>query len=161
MLERNSLNDQRALRLAWGEFLEGLPWDHFVTLTFRQASGPDYARRAFGQWIRRLEREARTRLLWFVGFEDGRLLGRLHLHALVGNTDGLAESTLEEAWTPGFARIQRFQPRLGAAHYVTKYITKDMLDYDVSPALARRLSTRENQWALPGIIHRPTRARTK
>src|SRR5258705_12179929 len=99
----------KQVRNAWGEFLEGLPWDHYTTLTFGIKSGPDFARRAFGAWIRRLEREAGLPLLWFVGFEDGRLLGRLHLHALVGNTFDLSPSFMSEVWTPGFSRIVPFR----------------------------------------------------
>lgn len=143
--------ERRKVRNAWGEFLEGLPWDHYTTLTFGMKSGPDFARRAFGTWVRRLEREAGIPLLWFVGFEDGRLLGRLHLHALLGNTYELTTGFMSTLWRHGFSRIAPFQPKLGAAHYVTKYVTKELLDYDVSTDFAKAIAARDRQYRLAGI----------
>lgn len=151
MENRTASTERARLRTAWAELLEGIPWDHYATLTFRQSSGPNFAWRAFRRWIRRLERTAELPVIWFVGFEDGNLLGRLHLHALVGNTDVLSEETLTEAWTAGFSRIERFQPGLGAAHYVTKYVTKDLLDYDISPNISRAIGLRDNQLQLGGL----------
>lgn len=142
---------RKQVRSAWGEFLQGLPWDHYATLTFGIKSGPDFARRAFGGWIRRVEQEAGVPLLWFLGFEDGRQLGRLHLHALVGNTFDVSARFMSKAWKPGFSRIVPYRPRLGAAYYVTKYVTKELLDYDVSPNFARALAARDRQFRLAGI----------
>jgi hypothetical protein len=139
---------RKQVRECYGEWLEGWPWDHYTTLTFGIKSGPDFARRAFGRWTRCLEREAGLPVFWFVGFEDGRLLGRLHLHALVGNTGGLNDRWMAEAWTPGFSRIVRYQPQLGAAYYVTKYVTKELLDYDVSSNFTRALKARNRQFGL-------------
>ncbi len=42
------------VKRAWGEFLGGFPWAHYCTLTFKIESGPDYARREFERWVRRL-----------------------------------------------------------------------------------------------------------
>ncbi|MCC7134735.1 MAG: hypothetical protein IT352_18900 [Gemmatimonadales bacterium] len=153
--------ERTRLRTAWAELLEGIPWDHYVTLTFRQSSGPNFAWRAFRRWIRRLERVAGLPVIWFVGFEDGDLLGRLHLHSLVGNTDALSDETLTESWTAGFSRIERFQPGLGAAHYVTKYVTKDLLDYDLSPNIARAIERHEKQMSLGTLRTPPIRRRKK
>jgi len=153
--------ERTKLRAAWGEFLEGLPWDHYVTLTFRRNSGPLRAKATFRAWIRRLERKAGRALLWFLGLEDGNQLGRLHIHALVGGTDSLSESTLEEAWREGFSRIERFQVGLGAAHYVTKYITKELLDYDISPNVARAIRQREKQLPLGSLRISPITRRRK
>lgn len=146
--EMEAAQQRKKVRRAWGEWLDGLPWDHYTTLTFGIKSGPDFARRAFGRWVRRLEQEAGLPLLWFVGFEDGRLLGRLHLHALVGNTRDLEPSYLSKVWTAGFSRIVPYKSKLGAAHYVTKYVTKELLDYDVSPNFASALAARNRQFGL-------------
>ena len=138
----------RQLHKAWGDWLDGQPWDHYVTLTFKKESGPDVAKSRFARWIRRLEQEAQLPLLWFVGFENGKQLGRLHLHALVGNTRALPVSTMAELWQHGWSRIMPYRPTLGAAHYVTKYVTKELLDYDISPKLARALTLPEQQFAI-------------
>ena len=146
--EHDSAQHRTRGRQAWGDWLEGLPWDHYTTLTFGINTGPDFARRAFGRWVRRLEQEAGLPLLWFVGFEDGRLLGRLHLHALVGNTREMSTAYMAKLWTPGWSRIVPYLPTLGAAHYVTKYVTKELLDYDVSPNFDRAIAARDRQFRL-------------
>jgi hypothetical protein len=142
---------QQQLRRAWGEYLEGLPWDHYATLTFRRWSGEDFARRAFGSWARRLGQEAGMPLLWFVGFERGHQLGRLHLHALLGNTRDISRCFLEKTWVSGFSHIVPYLPSHGAAYYVTKYVTKELLEYDVSPNFARAIAARGRQLTIPGI----------
>lgn len=156
----NTMRRESQVRQAWGEWLERFPWDHYVTLTFKDKSGPDLARRSFDRWIRRLEQEAKLPLLWFVGHENGRLLGRLHLHALVGNTREVSPAVMEKLWTPGWSRIMPYQPTLGAAYYVTKYVTKEMLDYDVSPNFKRALTARDRQFRL-GIAAPTTRTRSR
>jgi hypothetical protein len=89
-------------------------------------------------------------LLWFVGLENGSQLGRLHLHSLLCNTRDLSLDFLERSWTSGFSRIVRFVPGRGATHYVTKYVTKELLDYDISPNLDAALKARERQRRLFG-----------
>jgi len=131
----------RALKQAWGRHLVRYPWTHFATLTFRQESVQDYARRQFGSFVRRVEREIGGSTYWFYGTEFGNL-GRLHLHALLGRTESLPREVLEKLWLCGHSRFRDYDPKIGAdkgdgitgaAYYVTKYITKDLADYDVSP----------------------------
>lgn len=138
----------RDLRRAWGEFLEGYQWAHFLTLTFRRESGPDFAARAYDRYLRRVTKCADRPLYWFMATEYGRRAGRLHLHALTGNTDTLERSRLQHEWRDGFSRVLDYQPHLGATHYLTKYITKDLADYDVSPHIREALALHGRQSAL-------------
>ena len=151
---------RKALRAGWGEWLGSYPWDHYATLTFRQVTGPDLARESFDRWMRRLAREAQLPLFWFLGIEDGRLNGRLHIHALIGNTGHHSIERMDERWTTtpdgkpskrnGFTRIVRYDPTLGAAHYCTKYVTKELHDYDVSDNFTQALAARSKQlWLSP------------
>ena len=156
MINNGRYQDKKQVRTAWGDWLDGLPWDHYVTLTFGIKSGPDFARRTFDRWIRRLEQEAQTPVLWFVGFEDGKLFGRLHLHALTGNTSALPAEYMAKLWTPGWSRIVPYRPTLGAAHYVTKYVTKELLDYDISRNVMRELAAQDRQLSL-GVPSATTR----
>ena len=128
------MQDSRSgLRTAWGEWLSEWPWDWWATLTFR---GEGYshaaASRAFERFARRLQRDSPS-LGYFVGHEVGNL-GRLHLHALLG---GLSPFTSRRAawgfWFEkhGRAHILPYDPRLGATHYVAKYVTKDLSHYDI------------------------------
>jgi len=148
---------RRKVHDSWAEWLDEIPWDHYVTLTFRRNSGPDRARRTFTAWIRCLEQEAEMPLFWFVGFEDGPLNGRLHMHCLVGNTRDLPANYIAKKWKHGFSRIDLYEKDRGATHYITKYVVKEMFDYDVSPNLARALAARDRQPSLPGLIVQPTK----
>ncbi|KKL48265.1 hypothetical protein LCGC14_2327250 [marine sediment metagenome] len=151
-------NDKRpsatSLAAAWGEYLAPYAWDHWLTLTFapprpldlggpfrlgparrggeRPGPPPDYAHREFRRFVRRLEDCGSEPVWWFRGDELGERLGRLHLHALLGGTGGLLEASLSREWRVGFSLVKRYDPALGAAHYVTKYATKGLADYDVS-----------------------------
>lgn len=135
----------------YAEWLESFQWDHWMTLTFgpylppespglgppkppppRPGPPPDFGHRAFDRYMNDLRRRVRAPLWWFRGDEFGAQGGRLHLHALVGGTDGLSLETLRNAWRPGFSFIKPYDPALGATHYVAKYVVKDLADYDIS-----------------------------
>ncbi len=150
----------RSLAAAWGEYLAPYAWDHWLTLTFapprppdlggpvrmgparpgreRPGPPPDYAHREFGRFVDRLKSRARVPVWWFRGDELGERLGRLHLHALLGGTGGLLESSLGREWRAGFSLVKRYNPALGAVHYLTKYATKGLADYDVSGGWCRQ-----------------------
>ncbi len=154
MRQNDSQPSARSLAAAWGEYLAPYDWNHWLTLTFasprplqlgggvrlgparpgppRPGPPPDYAHREFGHFVHRLERRARAPVWWFRGDELGERLGRLHLHALLGGTGRLPDDTLGREWRAGFSVVKRYDPALGAAHYLTKYATKGLADYDVS-----------------------------
>lgn len=137
---------QESLKAAMGEWLGGLaPWDVFSTWTFSrlvQVPGAMYwARRHLG-W---LEKTAKQPIYAFVGVERGQTGGLLHLHALVGNVGHLKaycgvplrpgewghNCCLVHAWPAGYARVLQYDPQLGAAHYVSKYITKHLAEWEL------------------------------
>ncbi len=154
MRQNDKRPSARSLAAAWGEYLQPYPWDHWVTLTFapprpphlgggvrlgparpgadRPGPPPDYAHREFARWVHRLEDCSEEPVWWFRGDELGERLGRLHLHALLGGTGGLLDETLGRQWRAGFSVVKPYDPALGAAHYLTKYATKGLADYDVS-----------------------------
>lgn len=139
-----------------GDWLSEYEWSHWATLTFRpyvprESPGlgpatpprlrpgppPDFAHRAFGGFISRLGHQCGQSLAWFRGDELGERLGRLHLHALVGGTEGLLPSTLKRTWPYGFSKVEVYDPALGATHYLTKYATKSLASYDLDGPLRR------------------------
>ncbi len=145
---------------AMGDFLNGYPWAHWCTLTFRPpASERDAARvpREWGRWRKKIRGAvpvgleyalrqwavfARTTtvaagvpLFWFYGVEHGERLGRLHLHALFGNTERLPAPLMRASWTAGFAQVDAYDPTRGASYYVTKYVTKELAEWDVSSSV--------------------------
>lgn len=120
------------LRRGWGEFLEPFPWQWWGTLTFREEYSSDAADRAFGRFAGWLQNDS-PGVGYFVGHEIGKL-GREHLHFLAGGLRPWVSRRV--AWKRWFdrhgrAQIIPYDPELGAAHYISKYVTKDFSRYDI------------------------------
>ena len=56
------------------------------------------------------------------------------MHLLIANVEHLHRFTWMERWAArnGYARIYEFDPRMGAAWYVSKYVTKQLGEWDLS-----------------------------
>lgn len=158
--------------LALGDFLNGYPWAHYLTLTFRPpqthkkatdagllahgepwgryqrkivSAAPvsqDYALRQWGVFRRQITTAADVPTFWFYGVEHGEMFGRLHLHALTGNTERLPVGTMREYWRAGWSHVKPYDPRKGASYYVCKYVTKELAEWDISGDVedARRMA---------------------
>lgn len=150
------------LREAMATHLNGYPWAHFHTLTFRpprgrnrgpvdpdqgepwgrytprhhpsQPVGMDYAMRSWRRFLHDLEDAAGARLFWFYGIEYGEKFGRLHIHALSGNTERVPTSLVQQLWKSGWARILVYDTNKGAGWYLSKYLApqSDLAEWDVS-----------------------------
>ena len=118
-----------SVRKAWGDWVASMPWTHFATLTFANESSEARAKREFGRWIRWLEQRSRHPVGYVLAIERGRG-GWLHLHALV-DCDDLSAATLRLTWHAGRSDVRDYDPKLAAAHYVTKEIAGSVIDYDV------------------------------
>lgn len=102
-------------------------WDQFATLTFDSRWGeggphPDRVLALTIGWLERLFHGPR----YYICVERGRY-GRTHSHALLGRGSAGAPidpRALSPAWKFGRDQIRRFDPALGATHYVAKYLTK-------------------------------------
>lgn len=120
---------------AWGDWLDRHEWSFFVTLT-TAADTPfsaDALKKAFFAYADVLDaRLGGKRVAWFVAVEGLRAPQRPHLHALLYGPDTLAIRALRGAWRYGHVEAKRFDPRRGAAWYVTKEIGSDADEYHVS-----------------------------
>ncbi len=120
-------------------------WDVFSTWTFArpvQVHGAYYWTR---RHLQRLEKIAGLPLYAFFGLERGNRGGLLHVHALVGNVGHLLtycgerlppgawgkECCMVHAWPCGIARVVSYDPALGARHYVSKYVTKSLAEWEL------------------------------
>lgn len=129
------------LHQAWGDWLveldrsEGQVFDWFVTLTFRKGYvHPEVAHKAwklFVHWLNRTQFGNRyykrtEGVRWARALEYQRR-GVIHFHALVGDVANVGRLTMMDKWWDayGIARIYPYDPQLGAAHYLAKYIAKD------------------------------------
>jgi hypothetical protein len=114
------------LQAAWGGWLDQLPFDWIVTLTFAVQVHPEQARKRWLRWIRALEhhpaRPVGIELIWARADEQQRRQV-IHFHALialVGSVSIVSASKLWERIGGGWAHIRRYQSGLGGAYYISK-----------------------------------------
>jgi hypothetical protein len=124
---------RRPLSQAWGEFLSGFNWEWFLTLTFREPQESFRAHRLFRRFAGQINRAAGNSVAWFMVFEYGSRLGRLHIHALMLNVAHLSRFHWMEEWNKvaGYARILPFAQGKGAAFYCAKYVTKSAAEWEI------------------------------
>jgi hypothetical protein len=145
----------------WGRWLsEGWDWSWFVTLTFdpqkvragtRTQWGWSASNRAWEQFMEQLTPQARGsqglsgQLWWVRGREPHHDSGGTHFHALIGGIE--PSVSRRDAWSwwksrVGINRIEPYDPTRGAAHYLTKYVVKQLGDVQFSTNLGlhRRVS---------------------
>jgi hypothetical protein len=72
--------------------------------------------------------------------------GTLHFHALVGGVGDIRRLSFKDLWElHGFARVEKYDPALGAAHYVAKYLNKADGDirfsHNLTPYLTQDLTS--------------------
>lgn len=108
------------------------PWDYWGTLTFKTELTERGTRRAIEAHLRRCHAD---RAFWAT--EAGKVEGRLHAHCLYRFEPDLAGiPQARDVWRDWFKRygrahIDRFKQERGAHHYVSKYVTKELADYDI------------------------------
>lgn len=117
-----------ALHEHWRTLLEGIDWTHFATLTTRYVISLDQIRRLMTQHSRRWCCYDDQRMFWVA--ESFRDRGGYHAHCLLKSH--LWATDLWKYWVHryGRARVEIFNPNIGASGYVTKYVTKEIADYD-------------------------------
>ena len=56
-----------------------------------------------------------------------------HIHALINGVEGLTYRQVGEVWFNRFGRVQveGYDPAMGANFYLTKYVVKDVCDWDL------------------------------
>ncbi len=124
----------RSITEDWGDWLGGMPWESWGTLTLRYENPThEQMQRAWARFVQWLRTEGNPSVTFFVGHEVGSR-GRIHLHCLLG---ALAPDTPRRAlWAWWFERFGRaeivgYEPTKGAARYVSKYVTKELAHYDL------------------------------
>lgn len=118
------------LRQAFGEWLGRYNWTWWSTWTFRDEVSPLSAKKVFARFIVRTCPGS----WYFLAVEWHRWRDSVHCHALVGGVEGVRRLSVMDEWYRryGIARIVEYNPKLGARYYLTKYITKELADWDVN-----------------------------
>lgn len=126
----------------YGDWLSSYQdWTYWATLTTRYELTLKSSRRIAVKFYKELERAGNSRM--FFAAEPFDVKEGFHLHALIKVSDMLNFKNIIDAYqvTSGnkhlkkekWNRIQleKYDPKLGAGHYIGKYISKELSDYDI------------------------------
>jgi len=118
--------ENRKLIYAFGEWLNEYIWNHFATFTFGKVQSVDTARYIFRCFMANLKKAANY--FRVIEFEKNSV----HIHSLLGKTDDIPASVIEDAWKKehGIAQVLPYDANLGAAYYITKYVNSDKINWD-------------------------------
>lgn len=121
-----------ALSQHWGDWLKTFEWEAWGTMTLRYADPThEQMQRAWSRFVATLRREGERDLSFFVGHEVGAQ-GRIHLHCLLAGLQ-LKRTSVWRWWHERYGRceVKGYDPEKGAAHYISKYVTKELAHYDL------------------------------
>lgn len=113
----------------WSEYLRGKDWTSFATFTTAKPISLKSARRLMDKVALRVLREGELMFWAAEQFELGR--EGYHCHALIETRHSAKQ--IEDWYSKHYGRadVRRYNPKLGAAHYCAKYMTKRIYDYDL------------------------------
>ena len=153
----------RRARNEFGAWLSLPEWDWYTTHTFKaEYVSPKQADRAWYSWLNALRLTARAIGLtpslygeqapYYFRVAEYQDRGTLHFHALIGGVGDIRRLTFKDFWElHGYARVEAYNPQLGAAHYVAKYLNKtDDGDIRFSHNLTSHLTIRNDMITIEG-----------
>jgi hypothetical protein len=104
-----------------GTWLNPYPWQWYVTLTFAMDRiSPDRAKELFEEFVQASGANA----IYFMVIEWHRFRDNVHIHALLGNVEN------EPDWGYGISRVLRYNSKLGARFYLSKFICSEGVEWD-------------------------------
>lgn len=131
-------------RAEWPRWLMQFHWELWMTLTTQEPTTASAIVRSFIRWqVREMARKALGPVPYFYMVEQ-KPSGFVHLHALAAGTGQLPVKLISGLWGLGYADVARYNPRLSAAHYMTKDMLLDLAGdhYDISRRLPPLVSQR-------------------
>ena len=139
---RNTSQLSTQSQTALGNWLNTFDWTHWATLTTKYQLTLKSGRRIATGFHRELSRAGDTKIFWAA--EPFDLKEGYHLHALIKipnilNFNNIIQTyqhvsgnkNLEKGDKWNRIQLENYNPKLGASHYISKYITKKLCDYDV------------------------------
>lgn len=125
------------LRQELAGWVGGYPWEIWFTGTFRPErcyKDTIKTKAAFNKYIRVLsETFNRHEIQYFLAVERFKCGFETHCHALIAGVGGVRYRELGEVWRGLYGRetVEGYQPNKGADFYLTKYVTKELCDWDL------------------------------
>ncbi len=125
----------RGVRDELSGWLQSFPWDFWFTGTFRpemNVKDTYRAKKYFESFVREIKKVT-TGVDYFMAverFKDGEFT---HIHALLNGVKDLRYLEVWEKWFKRYGRalVEGYDPKKGAAHYLTKYVVKELCDWDI------------------------------
>jgi hypothetical protein len=106
---------------AAGTWLASYRWQLFVTLTFAvDRVSSERAKKLFEQFAQ----ASGKNVIYFLVVEWHKFRDNVHIHALLGGVEN------ELNWKYGISRVLRYDSKLGARFYLSKFIGSEMVEWD-------------------------------
>jgi len=133
--------DTSSLRDHWSRQLKRYSWDHSFTGTFRFPCSSDFALRRFATFAGSFTAQTQGPIPYFVVTEP-TLTDQVHVHALLRGTRAITTRALEARWhlRNGYAEAALFDPLGTMTAYVTKRLTSQRSEWDLSPSFSRAMA---------------------
>mgnify|MGYP000156197757 CR=1 FL=1 len=114
---------------AFADWVEPMPWQWFLTLTFARRVHSITAKNLFGEFIKLFNDKA-IYVLVVEGAKYRRAL--VHIHCLVGNMPYFSPIQASKLWRKryGLNVIEPYNKSLGARYYLGKYLATG-IDWDI------------------------------
>jgi hypothetical protein len=126
-----------AVREKMAEYAGKFPWQFWMTGTFK----PDQSyrdtiktKRAFYRFEDDLrDKFGKGGIEHFMAVERFKHGEFTHVHSLMNGLEGLTDTQVWETWFNRFGRatVEPYDSSKGAAHYLTKYLVKEVCDWDL------------------------------
>lgn len=119
------------------EFVDQFDWQIYMTGTFeenRSYRDTIKTKRAFERYIGDLRNKyQKNEIEYFMAVERFKNGDFTHVHALLNGLDGLSYRQIGETWRDRYGReqVEGYQKGKGAEFYLTKYLLKDLCDWDL------------------------------
>lgn len=111
-------------------------WSIWITGTFRPAqklTDTINTKNRFINFVELLSKNYdRHNIEYFLAVERFKTGYFTHVHAVLGGVDGIPYRDIGTDWRSLYGReqVERYQKNKGADYYLTKYITKELCDWD-------------------------------
>lgn len=115
----------------------GYDWEYWFTGTFKpQKSYKDTinTKKAFNRFLEKLSEENELQnITYFMAVERFKNGDYTHVHALLSGLNNLPYRTIGGTWRSLYGRekVEGYQKDKGANYYLTKYVTKELCDWDL------------------------------
>ena len=136
----------------FGEWLDKLDFDTWATLTFagRHMTKDAYkARVKFEKWLYNEFYGATRPISHMVAVEKFHQTDYTHIHALIRGLGDITYDEIGESWRKrygGINQIEKYEQDKGANFYITKYTTKEMMDWNIQIHKKHRNQELEPSW---------------